>query len=85
MFAFWKNIRGMILNHETLLSLFDCYVGGIINYASEIWGSHKGNNVEKLHLDFCKQTLGVKRSSFNAAVDAELGRIPLITKRFCSI
>lgn len=72
MFAFRKNIRGMILNHETLLSLFDCYVGGIINYASEIWGSHKGNNVEKLHLDFCKQTLGVKRSSFNAAVYAEL-------------
>lgn len=30
MFAFRKNIRGMILNHETLLSLFDCYVGGII-------------------------------------------------------
>lgn len=42
----------ILLNHGTLLLLFDCCVGGIINYASEIWGIQKGNYVEKLHLDF---------------------------------
>ena len=61
MFALRKNIRGMSLNIETLLSLFDCYIGGIASYASEIWGTHKGNNVEKVHTDFCKQILGVKK------------------------
>ena len=48
LFALKKNIRDMSFNNETLLSLFDCYIGGIVNYASEIWGIHKGNNVEKM-------------------------------------
>lgn len=55
MVALTKNNSEILLNHVnhgTLLLLFDCYVGGIINYASEIWGIQKGNYVEKLHLDF---------------------------------
>lgn len=52
MFALRKNYSEILLNHGTLLLLFDCNVGGIINYASEIWGIQKGNYVEKLHLDF---------------------------------
>ena len=65
LFAFKKNtctctcISNMSFNNETLLSLFDCYSGGIVNYVSEIWGTHKENTVEKLHLEFCKQMLGV--------------------------
>ena len=45
----------MYLNHETMSSLFDCYGGNICNYASEIWGNHTGENIEKNHLDFCKK------------------------------
>lgn len=41
MFDLMKNISGMLLNHEIPLSLFDYYVYGIINHASEIQGSHK--------------------------------------------
>jgi hypothetical protein len=55
-----KNIRRMSLNIEILLTLFYCYIGGIANYASEIWGTHKGNNIEKVQNDFCKQILGFK-------------------------
>jgi hypothetical protein len=33
--------------------------------------------IEKVHLEFCKSTLGVKKSSTNLAVRAELGRLPL--------
>jgi hypothetical protein len=33
--------------------------------------------IEKVHLGFCKSTLGVKKSSNNLAVRAELGRLPL--------
>ena len=32
--------------------------------------------IEKVHLGFCKSTLGVKKSSTNLAVRAELGRLP---------
>ena len=33
--------------------------------------------IEKVHLDFCKSTLGVKKSSTNLAVRAELGPLTL--------
>jgi hypothetical protein len=47
MFVPRNNIRRTSLKLETLLSVFDCYIGGIVNCASEISGAHKGNNAEK--------------------------------------
>jgi len=42
--------------------LFICYVGNVVNVGSEVWGIHKGENIEKkIHLDFCKRVLGVKK------------------------
>ena len=44
-----------LTNHlrlKKILILFDCYIGGVVNYVSEIWGTQKGQNVENLHLDF---------------------------------
>ena len=55
LFALYKNINDMYLNVETSLSLFDTYVGSVLQYASEIWGNHRGNCVEKVQLDFCKR------------------------------
>ena len=68
---FKKKISEMSFNNETLLSLLDCYIWGIGNYASEIWETSKGNskNIEKLHIKFCKQMLGVKRCASNIATD----------------
>jgi hypothetical protein len=76
-FALAKNTRGLYLNPETQLSLFDCYVGSILNYASEVIGLCSSVHVEKVHLDFCKRLLGVKKSTCNAAIYTELGRYPL--------
>ena len=67
----------MYLNVETSLLLFDMYIGSILQYASEIWGLHHGDCLEKVHLDFCKRLLGVKKSSCNVMIYAELGRLPL--------
>ena len=76
-FALNRNINGLFLNNETLLSLFDYYICTILNYASAIWGSHKGQNVEKVQLDFCKNMLGVKRTTCNIMIYSELGLVPL--------
>ena len=65
------------LNTETILSLFDCYITSILCYASEVWGHIKGKAVERVHVDFCKRLLGIKRSTNNSMVYAELGRVPL--------
>lgn len=53
-FSMKENVKKMYLNHKTLLLLFDCYVGTIVNYGSEIWVTQKGLNVERIQLDFCK-------------------------------
>ena len=39
LFAPKKNISNMSFNNETLLSLFYCFIGGRVIYASEIWGA----------------------------------------------
>ena len=62
---------------ETSLLLFDMHTGSILQNASEIWGLHHGDCLEKVHLDFCKRLLGVKKSSCNVMIYAELSRLPL--------
>ena len=79
MFAMKRKCSDMTLNYNTLLSLFDTYVSSIANYGYEIWGLHSSPDIEKVHLDYCKNILGVKRP--NSMVYCELGRLPLIFMR----
>ena len=48
-------------------------------------GHRKGQNVENLHLDLCKQLLGEKRTTCSSAVYTEPGRYPLSTYRVYNI
>ena len=80
-------------NVNTLCKLFDSMVKPILLYGSELWGvftwrvgtdqciknsllSHS-LPYEKLHLRFCKQTLGLSKKSSNFITMAELGRLGL--------
>ena len=47
----------------------------ILNYGSEVWGFHKSATIERVHLQFCKKTMGVKQSTQNDFIYDELGRI----------
>ena len=77
-----------------LLKLFDSMIQSITTFGSELWGvfgwrknekkcienylmshSHK---FEKLHGMFCKQTLGLNKSSPDLLAKAELGRYPVM-------
>ena len=33
---------------------FDTFVGSVANYGCEVWGSHPAKDIEKVHLNFCK-------------------------------
>ena len=81
MFCLFSNIRQFSFNYATLLSLFDTYVSSILCYGSEIWGFHKAQDVEKIHIDFCKRILNVKTSTPNVMVYCELGRFPMLVTR----
>ncbi|CAC5394688.1 unnamed protein product [Mytilus coruscus] len=79
MFAMLSTSRNYHLNTQTLLSLFDVYVGSVIS--CEVWGFYKGDDAEKVHLHFCKRQLGVKQSTNSAMIYMKLGRLPIIVKR----
>jgi hypothetical protein len=60
--------------------LFDSLVKPILLYGSDFWGGLKlpqNNPIENLHMQFCRQILGVQRNTTNAGVLLELGRTPL--------
>ena len=60
-----------------MLSVFDTYINSILSYGSEVWGFHSGHDVEKVHIQFWKRLLGVKKGTCNEFVYSELGRFPL--------
>jgi exonuclease III len=72
-----KQISDKCFNIETQLQLFDTYVGSVLNYGCEVWGHHKAQEIERVHLQFCKRLIGVKKSTSNMTVYNELGRFPL--------
>ena len=53
----------------------------VLNYVLEISGFHKSPDIEKIHLKFLKQILGVRTSTASAAVYGEFGRVYLIVQR----
>jgi hypothetical protein len=75
----------IVFNCETLLSLFDSYVSSILNYGSEVWGYHKADDVEKVHISYLKRILKVRKSAVNYMVYCELGRFPMYIERYCRV
>ena len=67
------------------LDLFDKFISPILNYASEVWGFHSAPEIERIHLTFCKNILGVKKTTQNDFVYGLLGRHPLQIDRYCKI
>ena len=47
------------------LDLFDKLISPILNYSSEVWGFIQANSIERVHLQFCKKLLGVKKTTQN--------------------
>ena len=68
-----------------ILDLYDKLITPILTYGGEILGFSKHLQQERVHLQFCKKILGVKRLMHNDFVYGELGRAPLQSKLFHSI
>jgi len=64
---------------ELRSKLFDSLVLPTLSYASEVWGVDEktGDAAELLHRLFLKHILGVRDSTANVIILAELGRFPL--------
>ncbi|MES9883146.1 MAG: reverse transcriptase family protein [Sedimenticola sp.] len=80
-FNLMKVIKQSNFNVTTMLDLFDTYLAPILNYGSELWGTNKAPEIERVHTSFIKRILGVKRSASNAMVYNEVARMPLYLTR----
>ena len=48
---------------ETQIKLFRSLVSPVLAYSSEIWGFCEADQIEKVHLAFMKNVLGVKKNN----------------------
>ena len=84
--AYFKIKKTIGLNNpwKLLEKLFDSLVTSILLYCSEVWGVYldpgDSSIVEKFHMKFIKEILGVHCKASNVACRAELGRLPLWAK-----
>ena len=73
------------LTPKHVLNLFDKLVTPILNYGSEVWGFCKANQIERVHLQFCKKLLGVKQCTQNNFIYGDLGRVSYQSLRYINI
>ena len=63
------------------LKLFNSIVSPIWYYGAEVWGLHKAEQIDKMHISFLKSILCVKVATPNCFVYGELGVYPLRIER----
>ena len=73
------------LSPRQKLELFDKLILPILNYGGEVWGFSQANVIERVHLQFCKRLLGVKKTTQNDFIYGELGRTSCNIKRYLLI
>ena len=79
LYALYRKIKNINIPVDLQLKLFDSLVSPVLLYASEVWGFEKLDDVEKVHLQFCKNILKIRSSTPNYMVYGELGRFPMET------
>ena len=77
LFSLYVKIRNLNLPLDCQLKLFDNTVVPLLLYGCEIWGFGDLNCIEKIHTDFLKHILNVKKSTPHCMLYGDLGRFPL--------
>lgn len=67
------------LSTKHILVLFDKLVWPILCYGGQVWGFSKPVQQERVHLQFCKKVIGVKKSTQNDFIYGDLGRVSIQT------
>lgn len=75
--ALLNSIKDSRLTNRKQVEIFDSMVASVLGYASEIWGSHRGHNVEVIRNIFCRYVLKVGTSTPNCFLFGELGHHPM--------
>ena len=70
------------MTKETFFKMFDSKIQSVLLYSSEIWGLHRLDSTERVHLLACKRYLGLSIRTPNKMVYGELGRFPLFVASY---
>ena len=74
--------RCQSLPMNIICEIFDTTILPVLLYASEIWGYKKYDEIEKIHLRFCKYLLGVVKNTTGHAVLGVVGRYPIFITNY---
>ena len=72
-----------VIDPKVFFKIFDTQIQPILLYGAEIWGMHKFDQLERVHLIACKRFLNVSPQTPTAIVYGECGRYPLFINAMC--
>lgn len=72
-----NTFRQVFIGTNQKCYLFNTMVGSVLNYASEIWGFHRANDIEVVHNRFCRSVLNVGKTTPSVFLYGELGHLPM--------
>jgi hypothetical protein len=77
LYCLYRKLRNILIPIDLQFKLIDTLMLPILTYGSEIWGYENTKQLEKLHLQFCRNILGVRTTTQNFMTYGELGRTPI--------
>ena len=73
--AFYKHFVNFF--HSEHFELFDSIIKPILLYGAEVWGTSLAVEIEQIQAKFCKEFLGVNKTTNDCMKLGECGRLPL--------
>ena len=64
-------------SHNEYFKLFDSMVKPILTYGAEIYGTEYSDTLEQVHIQYCKDFIGVSSTVNDCVALGECGRLPL--------
>jgi hypothetical protein len=77
LYCLYRKLRNISIPIDLQLKLFDTLILPILTYGCEIWCYGNTKQLEKIHLQFCRNILGARTTTPNFMTYGELGRTPI--------
>lgn len=77
LFSLYRKLRNISVPVDLQLKLFDTLILPILTYGCEVWRYENVQVLEKIHLQFCRNILKIRTSTFNFMSYGEIGRVPI--------
>jgi hypothetical protein len=77
LYCLHRKLRKISIPIDLQLKLLDTLILPILTYGCEVWDYENTDLLEKLHLHYCRNILGVRTTTPNVMTYGEHGRTPI--------